>query len=134
MRPLLHDAAPVHHKAPVADLIHHVQIVGDKQVRQPVLSAQPGDELQYLSLNGDIQRRHRLVSDDEPRLLDQRRANAPPLPLAAGFVISALAIATLCCCPPDSSDGYILPHSGGRPTSFMISATRRRTSAASYFP
>ena len=82
--PLLHDAAMVHHQTPVADLVDHIQIVGDKQIRYAQLPAQPGDELQNLRLDGHIQGRHGLIGHDELGVHDQGCPDAHPLPLSAG--------------------------------------------------
>jgi len=46
-----------------------------------------------------------------------------------GSFTSARAIATRCCCPPDSSDGRCLARSA-RPTDSSAAAARRRRAAA----
>ena len=47
----------VHHQTPVADLVDHVQIVGDKQIRYAQLPAQPGEHPVILKiLSGLVQR------------------------------------------------------------------------------
>ena len=74
----------MHHQAPVADFVNHVEVVGDKQIRNAQLPAQPGDQLQDLGLDGHVQGRHGLVGHDQLGVHDQRRADAHPLPLSAG--------------------------------------------------
>ena len=41
-------------------------------------------EIEDLALDGDIQRRDRLVRDEQPRLRSQRPGNRDPLPLPTG--------------------------------------------------
>ena len=44
-RPLLHDAALLHHQHPVAELVHHIQVMRDEQIAQVQLVPQGFQEL-----------------------------------------------------------------------------------------
>ena len=66
-RPLLHHAAEIHHHHPVAQAAHHRQVVADEQQRQAQPRPQIGEELQHLRLHRHVERRDRLVGDQEIR-------------------------------------------------------------------
>ncbi len=55
----------------------------DEQHGQPEALAQVGEQIDDLRLNGDVERGHRLVGDDELRLDGKRPGDADPLPLPA---------------------------------------------------
>src|ERR1700682_3673826 len=61
----LDDLAQVHDGHAVADVLHHAQIVGDKQIRQPELGLQLGHQVEHLRLNGDIERGYRLTGHND---------------------------------------------------------------------
>lgn len=83
-RTFLHHPAPVQHQDPVGHEPDHIQVVADEQVaqRQPV--PQRPEQVQYLRLDGDVERGHRFVADHELRLSHQRAGDRDPLPLPAG--------------------------------------------------
>ncbi len=81
--PDLDDLAEVHHRDAVADVLHHRQVVGDEQVGQAELLAQVGEQVQDLGLDRHIERRDRLVADDELGLDRERAGDADALALAA---------------------------------------------------
>jgi hypothetical protein len=80
----LDHVAPVHHHHPVGDLGHHAHVVGDEQHRHADLGLQRLDQLQDLRLDGDVQRRGRLVGDQQVRPAGQRHGDHHPLAHAAG--------------------------------------------------
>lgn len=49
---LLHDAAFFHHQHPVAELVHHIQVVGDKEIAEIQLPPQRPQQVQDLGLDG----------------------------------------------------------------------------------
>ena len=79
----LDDAPEVHHRHPRGDVLDHRQVVRDEQVRQAELALQVLQQVEHLSLHRHVQRRHRFVADDEPRLNSQRTRDADALALAA---------------------------------------------------
>ena len=83
----LAEAPQEHHDHPVGQVAHHVEIVGDEQVRQPPLLLQIAQQVQNLCLYGHVQRAHRLVADDEFGIQRQRPGDADALPLAAGKLV-----------------------------------------------
>ena len=64
-------------------MLHNGQIVRHKNIRQPVLFLQIHHQVQDLRLNGNVQRRNRLIADDKLRIQRQRAADADSLPPAA---------------------------------------------------
>ena len=80
----LDDAAEIHHGDAVADVAHHGKIVGDEDVGQPQPLLQLLKQVHDLRLDRHVERRHRLVADDQRRLERQRAGDADPLALAAG--------------------------------------------------
>ena len=83
----LDDPAEVHDRDPVADVLHHGEVVGDEQQREVELLLQLLEEVEHLGLHGDVESRHRLVGNDEVRLQDQGPGDADPLALAAGELV-----------------------------------------------
>ena len=61
----------------------HVEIVGDEDVGQPEFVLEVGEEIEDLRLHGDVERRHRLVADDELGPQCERTGDADPLTLSA---------------------------------------------------
>ena len=49
-------------------------------------------QVQYLGLDGDIQSRHRLVTDDQGRVEGKGPGHPDPLPLAAGKLVGVLGV------------------------------------------
>ena len=64
-------------------MFDHAQVVADEQIGQPQLLAQVHEQVEDLSLDGDVQSRHRLVAHQHRRLHGQRPGNADALALAA---------------------------------------------------
>ena len=79
--------AQVHHRDPVAEVVDDAQIVGDEEVGELELLAQVFEQVDDLGLDGHVQRRHRLVADDELRVQAQRPGDPHPLALAAAHLV-----------------------------------------------
>ena len=82
-RPLLDDLAQVHHGHTIGSVVDDRQVVGNEQVGQAVLLLEVLQQVDDLRLDRDIQRRHRLVQDQQLRIDSQRATDADTLPLAA---------------------------------------------------
>jgi hypothetical protein len=82
-RPLFHDPARVHHRDPVGDVGHHAEVVGNEDHGSARLLAQVAHALQDLGLDRDVQRRGRLVSDQNRRVARERERDHHPLAHAA---------------------------------------------------
>src|SRR5581483_11505311 len=80
----LDDLPHVHDRDAVADVLDHAQVVGDEEVGQAESLLQLEHQVQDLRLHRDVQRRDRLVGDDQPRLERERAGDADALALAAG--------------------------------------------------
>ena len=83
----LHSATRIHHHHLVAQLRHHPEIVGDEDDGHAGLGLQRLHQIQYLGLDGDIQRSGRLVTDQQIRLAGERHGDHHPLAHAAGKVV-----------------------------------------------
>ena len=89
LRALRHfdELAQVHDGHPVADVPHQRQVVRDEQVRQPEPLLQVLQQIDDLRLHRDVQRRHRLVADQQLRLDGQRAGDADALALPAAELV-----------------------------------------------
>jgi len=76
---LLHDPPRVHHRNGVTGFRHHAEIVGDKENRRFRLLPKIPHQIENLRLDGDIQRRGRLIGDQQFRLADEGCGNDAPL-------------------------------------------------------
>src|ERR1700682_147514 len=87
----LDDDAEIHHGDAVGDVLHDREVVRDKDVSgaKPVL--QVTQQVQNLRTDRDIQRRYRLVTDDEFRFDRERPSNGDALALAAGKFVRVAA-------------------------------------------
>jgi hypothetical protein len=70
--PVLDDLAAIHDEHAVGDLGHDAHVVRDEHDGHVHLVLQLPDELEDLRLDGDVERRRRLVGDQQPRLARQR--------------------------------------------------------------
>jgi hypothetical protein len=64
----LDDPAGIHHGDAVGGLGDHAHVVGDQHHRGAVLAAQPLQQRDDLRLDRHVERRRRLVGDDQLRL------------------------------------------------------------------
>ncbi len=83
----LGDAADVHDRHPVADVLDDAHVVGDEQVGQVELALERLEQVQHLGLDGHVEGGHGLVAHQQVRLDDQRAGDADPLPLAAAELV-----------------------------------------------
>jgi hypothetical protein len=84
----LDDAAQVHHRDPVGDVPGQPQVVVTTSTDRPRLLAQPEQQREDLAADRGVQRRDRLVGDEDAWLQRQGAGDHHP-----------------CRCPPDSSCG-----------------------------
>ena len=84
---LLHLVAPEQHLDPVRHLRHHGEVVGDVDGRGAELVHDVPYGGQHLDLGGDIERRGRLVEDDEVRAAGHRHGRHGALQLPAGDLV-----------------------------------------------
>ena len=79
---VLHDAASVEHQDAMRNVAHHGKIVRDEQVAEPEGALQASEQVQHLGLRREVQRAHRLVTDNKSRRDHQRSGDGYPLALA----------------------------------------------------
>jgi len=89
-RRLLDDAAGIHHRRPVRPLRDDAEVVGDQQHRHAELPAQAVQQVQHLRLDRDVQRRRRLVGDDQLRAAGDGDCDHHPLAHPAGELVREL--------------------------------------------
>ena len=77
----LHDAAKIHHRNPIGDVLDHCQIVGNKEQSQVEFGLELCQEVEDLGLDRDVESRHRLIGDNQSRPQDESTGNAYPLTL-----------------------------------------------------
>ena len=83
----LDDPAEVHDRDPVGDVPGQAQVVGDHDDPEPERVAQAQQQRQDLASDRGVQRRHRLVGDQQPRPQRQRAGDQHPLLLPAGELV-----------------------------------------------
>jgi len=66
-RDQFHQVTQIHHRRALTEIGDEVQVVGDEQDRQVVLSAQAHEQLHDAALAGQVQGRDRLVGDEQAR-------------------------------------------------------------------
>ena len=80
----LDDAAEIHHADAARHVADHGEVVADEQIGQAELVLQVAHQIEDLRLHGDVERRGRLVADDEFGFRRQRAGDRDALALAAG--------------------------------------------------
>ena len=83
----LDDLAGIHHQHLVGDLGDDAEIVGDDQDRHAEPLLQVAQQVEDLGLDGDVERRRRLVGDQQRRLAGQRHGDHHALAHAARHVV-----------------------------------------------
>ena len=87
----LDDAAEIHHRHAVGNVLHHGEIVGDEQIGQVELGLQILQQVDHLRLDRHVERGNRLVAHDELRLHRERARDHDALALAAGEFVRVAA-------------------------------------------
>ena len=77
----------IHHRHAAADVLDQPQVVRDEQVGQLQLLLQIHQQVDDLRLHRHVERRHRLVGDDQRRVQRERARQADALPLAAAELV-----------------------------------------------
>ena len=79
----LDQPAVTHHRDAIGNFRDHAHVMGDEQHGGAVIPLQVADQRQDLLLRGDVERRGRLVRDQQFRLQHQRHGDHDALALAA---------------------------------------------------
>ena len=90
-RRLLHLAAGIHHHDALGDFGDHAEIMGDQDDRRTDAALEIQHQLQDLRLDRDVQRRGRLVGDQELRVAGERHGDHHALAHAAGELMRIFA-------------------------------------------
>ena len=90
-RALLDLASGVHHHHALAHLGHHAEVVRDQHDRRAEPVLQVAHQVEDLRLDRHVQRRRRLVGDQQLRIARQRHRDHHPLAHAAGKLMRILA-------------------------------------------
>src|SRR5262249_36820954 len=80
----LYDRTEIHHGHAFADVLDDGQVVGNENISQPELQLQIFQQIDYLRLNGDVERRYRFVTNDQLGRNRQGASNSDALALTAG--------------------------------------------------
>ena len=87
----LDDAAEIHDADAIGDVVDDGEIVRDEQVGEAHALLQVAHQVQHLRLHRHVERRGRLVADQEFRMRGQRAGDGDALALAAGKLVRILA-------------------------------------------
>ena len=74
----------VHHRDAVGDMLNDAEIMTDEQVGEPEFLLQILQQVQHLRPHRHIERRHRLITDDQFRTRREGTSDGDALALAAG--------------------------------------------------
>ena len=105
----LDDLAEVHDGDAVRDVAHDREIVRDEEVREPELCLEILEEVDDLRLDRHVQRRHRLIADDQ-RWLDGERPRDPDALALTARELVRIAVRVL---RQESHVGQQLAHAPG---------------------
>ena len=83
----LDNFAVPHHRSLVAHMRHHREIMRHHHIGQPMFTAQVTKQVQDFGLHGHVQRRGRLIQQQDLRFRGQGARNRHPLPLATGQLV-----------------------------------------------
>ncbi len=86
-----HNAAQVHHRDPIGNVLHHGKVVGNEEIGKSVFLLQIHHEIENLGPNRHIQRGNRFICHDKARVESQRSGYSDTLSLAAGELVGISA-------------------------------------------
>ena len=79
-----HDAAEIDHRNAVGDAAHQRQVVRDEQQREPQFTLKFAEQVDHLRAHRHVERRDRLVADQELRPQRERARDDDALALSPG--------------------------------------------------
>ena len=86
-RALLHNTAKIHDGDAIRQVADDAKVMRDKEIGKPKLFLQFFQQIQYLGLDGHVQRACAFVADDDFRIHSQRAGQTDALPLAAAELV-----------------------------------------------
>jgi hypothetical protein len=87
----LHDAPEVHHRHPIAEVLHHGEVVGHEQHGEVQPALEVAQQVEDLRLDRDVEGRDRLVGDEQAGLDGQGAGDADALALPAAELVGVAA-------------------------------------------
>ena len=130
LRPLLDDAARVHHDDPLGEVGDDAHVVGDDQDRGAELALEALHQLEDLRLDRDVERRRRLVGDQERRVARERHRDHHALAHAARELVRIVVGALLRVRDPDRAEQLDRPLARLAPASASRAPGAARRSAS----
>jgi len=85
------NAAEMHHRDAIGDMLHHGEVVGNENVGQAKPVLQIAQQVEHLRADRDIERGYRLVANDKLRLDRKSARDGDALALAAGKLVRIAA-------------------------------------------
>ena len=85
--PLFDDFTLLHDDHPVTQMVDQRQVMADEHQAQPHIGLQVGEQVEDLALHGDVERRNRLVGDQQAGPGDDGAGNGNALALPAGKLV-----------------------------------------------
>ena len=89
---LFHHIAEIHYKYRIGYIFYDRQIVRNKHVRQSHIVLKFFEKIDYLRLNGHVERGNRFVADDQLGFNRKRAGNADTLTLTAGKLVRVTVV------------------------------------------
>ena len=83
----LDDFSRVHDRDAIARLREDREVMRDEDHGEPEISSKPFEELEDLSLDHHVERRHGLIRDDEARVAGERHRDHHPLAHSSGELV-----------------------------------------------
>ena len=80
----LNNMPKIHNTNTIGNMFYHGKVMGDEEVGQTQLFLKLDQQIDNLRLNGNIQCRYRLITDNKFRIYSQSSRNTDTLPLSAG--------------------------------------------------
>jgi hypothetical protein len=81
----------LHHRHPVGEATHQVEVVRDQEHRHGIFLLQLREQLQNLAAQAHVERRRRLIGQQQAGLASQRHRDHGALALAAGELVGKAA-------------------------------------------
>ena len=87
----LDDFGEIHDRHTIAHILDDSEVVSDEEVREAEALLEIPEKIDHLGLDGYVERRDRLIANDELRLNGQRAGDPDALPLASTELVRITA-------------------------------------------
>jgi hypothetical protein len=126
-RARLHDVAGIHHQHAIGDVAGAGEIVGDVEEGHVLLGTKARHQVQQTDPDRHVEHRHRLVGDDQLRLVGEGLGEADALPLPAAELVRIPVEDLLRRGEADrlnDADGFLVPLRGAEVAAVQLEATQ----------